>query len=261
MKRRFASVQTIETPPLPGVRLNKALAAAGVCSRRKADALITAGHVSVNGTSVTELGTRIDPERDVICVRGVAVPLSAGEDRHHCYVMLHKPVQVVSTAADPEGRITVLDMLPESLRGKRLFPVGRLDYFSEGLLLLTDDGALTHQLTHPGSHLPRIYEARLRETPTREMVRAMRSGMILAEGEILAPVEAMPDPKDPHLLRLTLRQGVNRQIRRMCRDLGLTILSLRRTAFGPLHLGDLPKGACRPLSVVETAALRASVKR
>lgn len=237
-----------------GIRLNKAIASAGVCSRRKADELIRSGVVAVNGHVVREMGVSVRPGLDAVSVRGKAIDFG-GEPEDLLYFMLHKPIQVVSTASDPEGRPTVLDFLPPDARAKRLYPVGRLDYFSEGLILLTNDGELANRLTHPRHHLPKIYEARLRERPDEKALVEMRRGMTLAEGERLAPVEAECEA-DGRCLRLTLHQGVNRQIRRMCHDLGLTILSLRRIAIGPLQLGDLPKGKCRPLRQNEVAALK-----
>lgn len=240
-------------------RLNKAIAHSGLCSRRKADELILAGEVRVNGLLVKEPGTRVDLALDVVTVGGKALSLRDEAKARRSYVLMHKPVQVVSTASDPQGRETVLDLLPSAYAGKRLYPVGRLDYFSEGLLLLTDDGELANRMTHPRHHLPKEYEVLLRERPDECMLAAMRRGMVLAEGEKLAPVEARLDNKNPKLLRLTLRQGVNRQIRRMCRDLGLTILRLRRVSAGPLSLGELPKGQCRDLEEHEIAALYKAV--
>lgn len=239
------------------MRLNKALAAAGVCSRRAADDLIRAGAVSVNETVTTELGTRINPATDTVAVRGKTIRLFADDATDsRVYLMLHKPIQVVSTVNDPQNRTTVLDLLPDAYRGERLYPVGRLDFFSEGLLLLTNDGDLANRLMHPRYHLPRVYEARLREIPTEAMLATMRRGMTLREGERLAPVEVTRKRDDERTLLLTLRQGINRQIRRMCRDMNLTILRLCRTGLGPLSLGDLPKGKCRPLTEKELAALK-----
>ncbi|MDR3176488.1 MAG: rRNA pseudouridine synthase [Desulfovibrio sp.] len=239
------------------IRINRALAAAGLCSRRKADDLVLAGLVAVNGVPVPKPGFGVDPLTDKVSVRGRDVDLSSllGEGAYTC-LMLHKPAQVVSTVSDPQGRPTVMDSLPGSLREKRLYPVGRLDYFSEGLILLTDDGALTNRLTHPRRHLPRIYRVALRETPDAAALELMRRGMTLSEGETLLPAQVKS--LAPNVLEITLRQGVNRQIRRMCRDLGLTILSLCRTGFGPLRLGDLARGACRPLKEEELEALRAA---
>lgn len=238
---------------MTAIRLNKALAMAGLCSRRKADELISAGAVYVNGKPCTELGLRIDPAKDVVSLNGKSISFPLDEE--HCYLMLHKPIQVVSTAKDPEGRPTVLDFLPPKYAKARLYPVGRLDYFSEGLLILTDDGELTNRMTHPSHHLPKSYEVLLRERPQAAMLETMRRGMTLAEGERLAPVEAHFDSRR-NVLELTLHQGINRQIRRMCRDLGLTILRLQRVSIGPLSLGTLPKGQCRPLHDDEVAALK-----
>jgi 23S rRNA pseudouridine2605 synthase len=240
---------------MEGIRLNKALARAEVCSRRKADELIATGAVSVNGAVMTELGARVRPGQDTVRLNGLPVSL---ETPSFSYLLLHKPIRVLSTVRDPEGRTTVLDLLPPAYRGIRLYPVGRLDYFSEGLLLLTNDGPLTHRLTHPGFHLPRVYEVLVREAPSREQIARMRSGLTLSEGERLEPIRV--DRLSPRTLRLTLTQGLNRQIRRMCRDLGLTILKLLRTGFGPLSLGDLPAGRCRPLLPQELAALRTGLQ-
>lgn len=244
---------------MTGLRLNKAIAAAGLCSRRKADELIQAGVVCVNGQVVAEPGTRIDPAHDSISVHGKPLPSGEAEgERQQRYILLHKPIQVVSTVSDPQGRVTVLDLLPASLRAERVYPVGRLDYFSEGLLLLTNDGELTNRLTHPRYHLPKLYMVRLREIPTQDMLDRMRGGMTLRDGEALAPVEVERMP-DKRALLLTLHQGINRQIRRMCGDFGLTILTLRRIRLGPLDLGNLPKGKCRPLRDDEVAALKRAV--
>jgi 23S rRNA pseudouridine2605 synthase len=241
-----------------GLRLNKALAHAGVCARRKADELILAGAVTVNGRIVAEPGRRVDPAVDSVTVNGRALSL---RPRAFCRLMLHKPVRVLSTARDPEGRATVLDILPAAYAGRRLYPVGRLDYFSEGLLLVTDDGELAHLLAHPGRHVPRRYEVLVRGRVGRPALAAMRAGMTLAEGETLAGIEAGAEPlgRDT-LVRMTLHQGVNRQIRRMCRDLGLTILRLVRTGFGPLNLEGLACGGCRELTARELAALEACVR-
>lgn len=249
-------------PPSPadsrGERLNRALALAGVASRRKADELIFAGRVTVNGAVVTEPGRRVDPATDVLTVDGRPVGRPATAPT---YVLLHKPVEVVSSARDPEGRRTVMDFLPEHLRGRRLVPVGRLDYFSEGLILLTDDGELTFRLTHPRWHVDKEYEVWVRGEVPEESFTLMRAGMRLAEGEELAPVGVRMTGRRPGAVKLSmiLSQGVNRQIRRMCRDLGLTILTLTRVRQGPLTLGSLPRGQARELAPAEVAALRAAV--
>ena len=244
------------------IRLNKALADAGVCSRRKADEYIFAGDVQVNGHTAQSPGMRVDTG-DVVLFRGE--PLIFPDRNLPCWLMLHKPPHVVSTAHDPEGRSTVLDFVPSSWRGRRLYPVGRLDYFSEGLVLLTDDGDLAYRLMHPRWHLPRVYEVRVRSAGDMPVPRlalyAMRQGMSLREWETLAPVDVqmLPGGGPGVLLKMTLFQGVNRQIRRMCRDLDLTILRLKRIKQGPLELGNLPSGTVRPLSCEEVNALRRAV--
>lgn len=239
------------------IRLNKFLAQAGVCSRRKADELIALGKVNVNGQVVVELGCKITPNSDTVKVDGeiIALPNATEKD---VYLVLNKPIQVVCTVSDPEGRPTILDCLPEAFKDTRLYPVGRLDYFSEGLLILTNDGTLTHRLTHPRYYLEKIYEVRVRETPTPEDIARMEKGMHLKEGEQLAPVKVRFD-SDSNTLFLTLHQGVNRQIRRMCRDLGLTILKLKRLQTGPLTLGNLPTGECRELTDHEITTLQNAV--
>lgn len=248
-----------ELSPGPLFRLNKLLAHAGYCSRRAADELIAAGRVRVNG-EVAETGQQAHPLNDKITIDGKLIKLPGGEE--HTYIMLHKPIHVVSTAKDPQNRQTVLDILPEEWKNSRLYPVGRLDYFSEGLILLTDDGEMTFRLTHPGWHIPRVYEVKVRGEVKEQALQMIRTGMTLAEGETLAPagVETVLGKNGDTTLRLTLHQGVNRQIRRMCRDLGLTILYLRRVQMGPLHLGLLRKGEARPLADDELLALRQAVK-
>lgn len=243
-------------------RLNKALADAGVCSRRKADELIFAGQVYVNGRRAENPGERVLPE-DRLVVQGR--PIVRKQSAKFCWLMLHKPVQVVSTASDPQGRETVLDLVPEPWAKLRLYPVGRLDYFSEGLLLLTDDGVLAHRLMHPRWHLPKVYHVLVRpERGARSVEQAlslMARGMILAEGERLAPVEVrvLDSGAQGVKLEMTLRQGVNRQIRRMCRDVDFTVLRLKRVQEGPLRLGSLPPGHVRPLTEAERASLRQAV--
>ena len=241
------------------VRLNKFLADAGLASRRGADALIQAGRVTVNGEIQREPGTRVEPGRDAVVCDGR--PVKPRLNAEPSYIMLHKPVHTVTTVRDPQGRRTVLDLLPEDLRALRLFPVGRLDYMSEGLLLLTDDGELTLRLTHPSHEHPKRYEVFVREDVPDKAADLMRRGMRLKEGERLAPVEIeiARQANGTTLMRMTLRQGVNRQIRRMCRDLGLTILRLRRVGLGPLSLGDLPPGKWRRLNAQEIRTLKSSL--
>lgn len=243
----------------PEVRLNKFLAQAGLCSRRTADEFIAGGRVMVNGIPACA-GTKVVPGRDRVSLDGKDI-IALEEDSSYTYIILNKPIQVVSTVRDPQGRSTVMDLIPKEFGNKRLYPVGRLDFFSEGLLILTDDGELTHRLTHPGWHLSKTYHVVIRGKIPDGALKIMRSGMRLAEGEKLAPVQAtvLREENGTTVLEMVLRQGVNRQIRRMCRDLNMTILSLKRTAQGPLRLGTLPKGQSRVLSKDEIRALRHAV--
>lgn len=243
------------------VRINKALAQAGVCSRRAADELVAKGAVSVNGKTVDSAGFKVNPATDSIAVNGKQVASPEPGAEQFVYVMLNKPVQVVTTVKDPQKRKTVFDILKKNFKKKRIFPVGRLDYFSEGLLILTNDGELTNRLTHPRWHLPKVYQVTVRGEVSNSHLETMANGMTLAEGEKLAPVKVTVEKQVARTttLRMELIQGVNRQIRRMCRDLNLTVLRLERVAQGPLQLGKLKKGEARFLSSEEVAQLRKEV--
>lgn len=245
----------------PFIRLNKALAQAGICSRRAADALILGGEVLVNGLEVRTPGTRIDVGKDVVRVKGEPVPLAQPGALNHLYLALHKPSGAVTTVHDPQGRKTVMDMLPADLRRCRPYPVGRLDCLSEGLLLLTTDGELALRLTHPRFEHPKTYHVWVRGQVTEEKLQAMRFGMRLAEGDQLTPVQVrqLRPEADGMLLEMVLRQGVNRQIRRMCRDLRLHVSRLVRLRQGPVCLGDLPPGMWRRLTDRELHNLKQSL--
>ncbi|MBI5520440.1 MAG: rRNA pseudouridine synthase [Desulfovibrio sp.] len=253
----------METEKSPLLRINKYLSECGAASRRGADELILAGRVTLNGVAVNEPGVRVDPRTDTVLVDGKPVthPLASGGGTRDLTLLLHKPVQVVTTRSDPQGRQTVFDILPAEYRKERLLHVGRLDYFSEGLLLLTTDGSLMNRLIHPRWHLPKVYHVLVRGSVTEIKLGIMRDGMTLKEGEKLAPVQVDILRKDPGgiWLEMTLLQGLNRQIRRMCRDLGLTVLKLVRVKQGPLGLGNLNPGQCRPLTSEEVNGLRRAV--
>jgi 23S rRNA pseudouridine2605 synthase len=263
--RRLSGMDESIKESSSAVRINKALAQAGLCSRRRADEWILAGEVRLNGELVRDPGSRARPG-DVLRVGDREFTLGSPAESRCFYLLLNKPVRVVSTLSDPQGRETLRDLLPQAYADKRLFPVGRLDFFSEGFLLMTNDGELTRRLTHPGFHVPKYYELLARGPVREEHLERMRAGMILAEGEHLAPVEVERAEAGADygrewreggvFLRLTLQQGLNRQIRRMCRDLGLTVLRLRRTGQGPLRLGRLRPGECRELSPEEVLALK-----
>lgn len=236
------------------IRLNKFLAQCGLASRRGADDLITQGRVTVNGAK-GEPGMRVTAD-DAVELDGTPVRQRSRD----VTLILHKPVEVVTTLFDPQGRKTVMDLLPDDLRKLRPSPVGRLDFYSEGLLLMTTDGDLCNRLTHPRHHQEKMYEAWVRGKVADNSLSIMRQGMRLKEGEQLAPVgvEAAPQAGNT-LLTLTLSQGVNRQIRRMCRDLGLTVLKLRRVRQGRMELKNLQPGQFRLIEGAELAGLRKSV--
>ncbi|HEY7851124.1 MAG TPA: pseudouridine synthase [Ktedonobacterales bacterium] len=244
-------------------RLQKYLARCGVASRRRAEELIVAGEVMVNGRVARELGVRVDPERDAVRVRGERVRPA----QRLIYLLLNKPVGVVTTMRDPEGRPVVLDLLPAHWRDERLYPVGRLDQYSEGLLLLTNDGALALRLTHPRYALTKEYHALVRGRPDAATLERFERGLAL-EGEArpTAPARAWllrPGGDDPETtwVAAELHEGRNRQVRRMFDALGHHVLQLRRVRVGPLALGDLRPGEVRPLSERELAALRKATER
>lgn len=235
-------------------RLNKLLARSGVASRRGADRLIEDGRVTVNGSVVQELGTRVDPGADTVKVDGkrLRTPPAA-----HAYFMLNKPRGVVTTLSDPQGRPTVRDLL----RGvsRRVYPVGRLDFQTEGLLLLTDDGALARELTHPSCGVPKTYRAKIRGRPEPEALARLRRGLTL-DGRRTQPARvAMIRPGANSWVEVTIAEGRKHQVRRMLEAVGHPVAKLRRIGFGSLVLGDLPSGGLRPLTAAEVARLRRAV--
>ncbi len=240
------------------VRLHVLLARAGVGSRRGMEAAIRAGRVCVDGVTVTRLGVRVDPARAVVTLDGRAVD-GAGADAA-AVVALHKPPGVISTARDPQGRPTVLDLLPAALRRVRLYPVGRLDRQSEGLVLLTNDGALAHRLTHPRFGHEREYVVDVTGRPPRGLAQRFARGVDIGGARpARAEVRGLQPRANGARLRLVLREGRNRQIRRMCGALGLHVVRLRRVRMAAVHLGSLPPGAARELDAAEIAALRTAL--
>ena len=242
------------------IRLNKYIAQCGVASRRGADELVFSGQVHVNDTIADSPGIKVDPASDTVKVNGKAIRLPGGGS--DITVILHKPVEIVTTAKDPQGRQTVLDLLPNKIKQMRPFPVGRLDFYSEGLLLLTTDGDLCYRLTHPKYHLPKVYRVTIRGSVPEKAIKTMRAGMTLEDGTKLAPVkvETQKPVAGTQIIEMTLIQGVNRQIRRMCNESGLTILRLHRIKQGPINLGKLKRGEWRELTKSELAALKKAVK-
>jgi len=232
-----------------GVRLQKYLAQAGVASRRQSETLIVAGRVRVNGVVVTELGTRVEPERDVVEVDGRPVRSATTE-----WVVLHKPVGYLSTRSDPQGRRTLYELLPPQLR--RLFYVGRLDRDSEGLILLTNDGDVAHRMMHPRHGIEREYEVDVATPLADDVLQQLLRGVELDDG--LARAERARRLASARLA-LTLREGRKREVRRMLEAAGHRVIRLRRVRYGPIRLGTLPAGRWRHLSAEEIAALQRSV--
>jgi 23S rRNA pseudouridine2605 synthase len=244
-------------------RLQKIIAAAGLASRRKAEALITAGQVTVNGQVVTELGAKADPEHDHIRVAG---KLLRGPERK-IYLLLNKPKGYVSTASDPQGRPTVLDLVRAA--GTRLYPVGRLDFNSEGLLLITNDGDLAQRLMHASSHVPKAYLVKVSGKPGEEALNKLRAGVTLPAGRQgerrMSAVKTAParirlfkDADNPWY-EVTLIEGRNRQLHRMFEQVGHHVEKIKRVRYGPLEL-DVPPGASRPLTPREVARLMAGAR-
>ena len=239
-------------------RLQKILSQAGVASRRAAESLIAEGRVSVNGSTVHELGTKADADQDDVRVDGRRV--RGAESKR--YILLNKPAGFVSTRSDPQRRPTVIDLL----RGVReyVYPVGRLDYDTEGLLLLTNDGDLAAKLTHPRHGVERTYRATVAGVPDETALRRMRDGIPLDGVRTLpAEVTVASAARDGRYatLRLTIREGRNRQVRRMCEAVGHPVRTLVRTGIGPLTGGRLPEGAWRELTDAEVRTLQALATR
>ncbi len=239
-----------------GERLQKYLANCGVASRRHAEELITAGLVAVNGVMVRELGARVDPTRDEVHVRGRRVTATTRKR----YLLMNKPAGVMTTTSDPHGRRTVLDLLPARWRDERIYPVGRLDYDTEGLLLLTNDGDLALRLTHPRYALAKEYHALVEGRPAPEELQRLSAGILLAgEARPTAPARAwlLRGAEGPSAwVGLELHEGRNRQARRMLEAIGHPVIQLRRVRVGPLTLGALTPGETRELSAREVEALR-----
>ncbi len=206
----------------------------------------------MNGETITRLGTTVDPQNDRILVDGHLLTLPHAP----VYFLLHKPIGVVSTLNDPEGRPTVRDLLADVR--ERVYPVGRLDYDSSGLLLLTNDGALTERLLHPRYQIPRTYHAKVKGTPAPETLQTLRSGVRLDDGTVTAAADVaiLRITYKKAWLSLSLREGRNREVRRMCEAVGHRVEKLVRVRFGPLSLGNLEIGAYRPLTAPEVYELK-----
>ena len=242
-------------------RLQKIIASAGVASRRKAEEFITSGLVSVNGKLVTELGAKADPDTDHIKVNG---KLLRGAERH-VYLMINKPRGYMTTVSDPEGRRTVTELV--SHEHARLYPVGRLDYQSEGLLLMTNDGDLAHKLMQASSHVPKTYLVKVSGEPDEASMERLRKGISIAEGRspgrrvrtAPARIRIIKEATNPWY-EITLTEGKNRQLRKMFEEIGHHVEKIRRIRYGPLAL-DVPPGESRRLTEQEVRQLKRAVER
>jgi 23S rRNA pseudouridine2605 synthase len=235
-------------------RLQKFLSRCGVASRRQAEQWIQAGKVRVNGRVVTELGVKIDPERDRVQVDGRRVrpvpPVT---------FMVHKPSGYVSTTRDPQGRRVITELVGREYG--RLYPVGRLDYDATGLMLLTNDGELAQRLMHPRYQAPRAYRVTVAGQPSREALEKLAAGVELNGRSVPAGVALVKRDAEKTVLELTVWEGRYHLVKRLLEKVGHPVLRLKRIAFGPLKLGGLPRGACRPLTKGELAQLQEAGRR
>ena len=231
-------------------RLQKLISAAGITSRRHAEQLIRAGEVTVNGRVVTELGAKADPGRDHIKVNGRLInPLLSQHE--NVYVLLNKPKGYLTSMSDPEGRPLVIDLIPPSLG--RLHPVGRLDFNTEGLLLLTNDGELTNLITSARNQIPKVYRAKVQGTPSERAIDRLRRGITIGEGERTAPadIRRVRESESNSWFEVVIREGRNQQVRRMFDAIGHSVVRLKRTRIGELEDKQLRIGEWRKLTQLE----------
>jgi pseudouridine synthase len=236
------------------LRLNFFLAQYAGVSRRQADTLISQGRVKVNGQTA-HLGQKVSPQNDSVTLNNQ--PVSVVRSQYY-YLMLHKPVGYITTTRDQFGRPSVVDLIPQS---PRLYPVGRLDYATSGLLIFTNDGQLALRLTHPRYHFPKTYQVTTTRSPSPSHIRQLETGVRLEDGLTHpAIVRLLPPASGGFAWQITITEGRNRQIRRMCDSLGLKLLSLTRVSVGPLRLGALPPGRFRSLTLLEIKQLKKVVQ-
>lgn len=229
-------------------RIQKVIAASGLYSRRQVERLIGVGQIKVNGIVVTQKGTKVHPITDRIQISGNAFHFHPEEEK--VYLLINKPRRVVVTRSDPEGRKTVYDLLPKKY--SHLKPVGRLDYNTQGVLILTNDGDAILKLTHPRYHLEKIYSVKITSMPDERQIKRLEQGIVLdGQRTLPAKISIRQKRRMSVLLEMVLSEGKNRQIRRMCEAVGLTVKELRRVAIGPIRLKNLRSGNWRLLSPKE----------
>lgn len=235
-------------------RLQKYLAGAGVDSRRKCEELIVQGQVEINNTVVTKLGTKIDPQKDNVKVNGKLIKYT--EKKLFSYILLNKPKGYLTSLSDPFGRPIVLDLLKDIK--ERVYPVGRLDFNSEGLLILTDDGELTHALTHPAKEVEKVYIVKVKGIPSSEKLKTLSKGVVLENNYRLSPckIYLLKITNGNAILKIKIREGKKRQIRKMGKYIGHFILKLRRTQLGPISLKGVKPGEYRYLNKEEIRSLK-----
>ena len=236
---------------MESVRLQKFFTDCGILSRRAAEEEIKAGKVTVNGI-VAELGQKISPDTDIVVYKGKRISLP--QSKEFVYILLNKPCGIVTSAKDEKGRVCVTDIVKA---GTRVYPVGRLDLNSQGLLLLTNDGELTNKLTHPRHEIPKIYEVEVKGAITKEQLSALNESMVL-DGYVIMPVktELISKGEASSVLKMTLFEGRNRQIRKMCELQGLKVIKLTRVAIGPIKIDGLASGKWRYLTQEEINILK-----
>lgn len=237
------------------IRLQKIIADAGIASRREAEKMIQDGRVTVNGKVVTELGFKADPTQDYIKVDGKLIK----RVEKIVYIAFNKPKEVMCTTDDPEGRETIFDVIKKGIK-ERVWPVGRLDYHSEGLIILTNDGELTLRLTHPKYKVEKVYEVKVKDLPAEEKLNKLRKGIYLEDGKTLpCEIDFIKKTRENSWFRVVLREGRRQQIRRMFMRIGHPVMKLKRVAIGPLKLGKLPIGQFRYLTEREIIELKKAV--
>lgn len=232
------------------VRLQKYMSECGIASRRKSEELIAAGKVKVNGVTAS-IGDKINPKKDIVSVDGRKLAV----EKDSVYIMLHKPRGFITTMSDEMDRKCVAELVADV--GVRVYPVGRLDKDSEGLLLLTNDGEFANNMTHPSKHVPKTYRVTVRPDITEEQINRFMTG-IMIDGKMTLPANVKVLEKEPGrvVLEVVICEGRNRQIRKMCEELGLEVARLKRVAVGPVKLGMLPQGKWRNLTPQEIHSLK-----
>ncbi|WP_083238773.1 pseudouridine synthase [Caloranaerobacter ferrireducens] len=233
------------------MRLQKYLAMCGVASRRKSEMLILQGRVKVNGKVVEELGYKIDPDIDIVLVDNKRII----KKENYIYIALNKPEGYITTVKDQFNRPTVLDLV-KSIK-ERIYPIGRLDYDTSGLLLLTNDGDLTYKLTHPKHEIEKVYIAKIKGVPTEKELNKFRKGLKIDNYVTSkAKIEVLKKYNDYSIVKITIHEGKNRQIRKMCKKINHPVIKLKRIAIGKIELGNLKKGSWRYLSKEEISYLK-----